>query len=120
MPSAGGWSDRAVGSLAVVLAWVIPVGGRGLRGETAPFGDQEPVTSDAERGVMVEAQLTAVFEVSESEFLFQFLVVPFNQPAILRNPDEVLPLVSGGSVESQYLVGSASSLGHSASSHASG
>jgi len=40
----------------------------------------------------VEAPPSAAFEVAQSEFLLQFLVVPFNEPAMLRNPDEVLQL----------------------------
>jgi hypothetical protein len=41
---------------------------------------------------MVEASPTAAFEMAQSKFLFQLLVVPFNQPALLRNLNEVLQL----------------------------
>lgn len=89
MPEAQVRSDRAVGSPAVAQARVIPCGLIGQRGKTAPLGNQEPVSSGAECGVMMEASPTAAVEVSQSEFLFQLLVVAFDQPALLRRPDEV-------------------------------
>ena len=55
-------------------------------GKKASLGDEEPVSSDAERGVMMEASPASAFKVAQAEFLFQFLVISFHDPAMLGDP----------------------------------
>src|SRR5215472_5427546 len=57
-------------------------GARGGR-KTAPFGHQEPIGRNAEGGMMVKTTPTPSFIVAQSEFLFQLLVVPLDDPAML-------------------------------------
>lgn len=52
-----------------------------LRGNRLPFGDQESVAGDTERGVMVEAAPTPPFEVVKTSLLLELLVVAFDAPA---------------------------------------
>jgi hypothetical protein len=44
--------------------------GAGGGGKTVPLGDQEPLSCDAERGVMVEPAPVATFNVPQSPLLF--------------------------------------------------
>ena len=46
---------------------------RRLRGEPRPLGDQEGVSRDTQRGVMVEAPPAAPLIVPKAQFLFQLL-----------------------------------------------
>jgi hypothetical protein len=55
-------------------------------GKKAPLGDEEPVSSYAERGVMMEASPASAFKVAQAEFLFQFFIVSFHDPAMLGDP----------------------------------
>ena len=45
------------------------------------FGDQESVSRDAERHVVVKASPASPFIVIEAEFLLEFLIVAFDPPA---------------------------------------
>src|SRR5215217_6746411 len=62
--------------------------GTGRGGKPGPLGDQEPISCDAERGVMVEPTPVAAFKVSQAQFLFQLLVVPFDDPALFGHSGE--------------------------------
>ena len=66
---------------------------------------------------MMEAAPSAPFIVPEPDFLLELLIVALDAPAQLGQIDEPRKLMFSGSVESQYLVGSASPSGHSISSH---
>jgi len=63
--------------------------------------------------VVVESPASLDFEVSEAELLLEFLIVAFDAPAQLARSTRRSKIMSSGSVESQYLVGSVSPLGHS-------
>src|ERR1041385_343101 len=54
--------------------------GRG--GKTVPLGNEEPISGDAQSGVMVETAPVTAFKVSQSQLLFQLLVIPFDDPAV--------------------------------------
>jgi len=56
-------------------AWRGPEGGK-----RSPFGEQESVGSDAQRGVMMKATPTSPLVVAKPEFLFEVLVVPLDPP----------------------------------------
>src|SRR5215467_815626 len=58
-------------------------------GKTAPFGHQEPIGRNAEGGMMVKAAPTPSFIVAQSEFLFQLLVVPLDDPAMLGQAHQI-------------------------------
>src|SRR5471030_438500 len=58
-------------------------GTRSTGGNRLPFGDQESVGCDAQRGVVMEASPSAPFEMSEPDLLLEFLVVAFDAPAQL-------------------------------------
>src|SRR5258705_5990147 len=51
-----------------------------LRGNGAPFGDQEAVGGDAECGVMVEAAPPAPFIITKAEFLLELLIIALDPP----------------------------------------
>jgi hypothetical protein len=91
-----------------------------LRGNRAPFGDQESVGSDCQRGVVMKATPASPFIMSKPEFLLQFLIVALDPPAQLCHMDDSRSGISAGRVASQYLVGSASPEGHSIKHHSSG
>ena len=93
--------------------------GSGGGGKTVPLGHQEPISRDAQRGVMVESAPVATFKVPQPQLLFQLLIIPFDDPAGLAILTKALSLVGTGSVDIQYLVGSASPRGHSISNHSS-
>src|SRR5271163_5271538 len=84
-----------------------------LRGKGRSLADQESIGGDAERGVVMESSPAAPFEVGEAEFALEFLIVAFDAPAQFRGIDENFDRSVSGKVESQYLVGSRSSSGHS-------
>src|SRR5260370_3573633 len=54
---------------------------RSRGGNRLPFGDQESVSRDAQRGVVVEASPTSPFEGSKPELLFQLLIIALDAPA---------------------------------------
>jgi hypothetical protein len=49
-----------------------------LRGNRPPLEDQEAVSRDAHRGVVVEAAPSAAFEMFEPDLLLEFLIVTFD------------------------------------------
>ena len=67
----------------------------------------------------MEAAPASAFEVAEAELLLEFLIVALDAPAQLGEIDQPREADVSGRVESQYLVGSFSPLGHSISSHSS-
>jgi hypothetical protein len=68
---------------------VSPSGRHERRGKTAAFGDQEPVSRNAEGGMVVKAPPAPSFVVAHSEFLLEFLVVALHDPAMLRQTNRV-------------------------------
>ena len=60
--------------------------GRG--GKTVPLGDQEPISRDAQRGMMVESAPVAAFKVPQPQLLFQLLVVAFDDPTVFGHFDQ--------------------------------
>src|ERR1700722_10560936 len=58
-------------------------------GKTAPLGDQEPIRDDTESGVMVKSAPASPFKMAQSQFLFQLLVIAFNDPTMFGKVDEV-------------------------------
>src|SRR6476661_7471468 len=55
-----------------------------------PLGDQEAISRDAQRGVVVEAAPAAALVVPEPDFLLEILVVPLDPPAQLSQVDHLL------------------------------
>ena len=66
-------------------------GGKAQGGIKTPLGDQESVSGDGERGVVVEAAPAATLVVSEADFLLELLVVAFDAPSELGPVDEARP-----------------------------
>ena len=93
--------------------------GAGRGGKTVPLGHQEPISCDAERGVVVEPAPVTAFKVPQPQLLFQLLIIPFDDPAVFGHLDQSFELGVGGSVDIQYLLGSFSPRGHSISNHSS-
>src|SRR6201987_3271865 len=69
--------------------------GAGRGEKTVPLGHQEPISCDAERGMVVEPTPVAPFEVPQPQLLFQLLVVPFDNPAVFGHLDERFELRGG-------------------------
>ena len=65
-------------------------------GKTAPLGDEEPIRDDAESGVMVKSAPASPFKMTQPQFLFQLLIIAFNDPAVLGKVDEVSQRQVGG------------------------
>ena len=65
--------------------------GAGGGGTTAPLRYQEPIGGDAERAMMMKSPPAAALEVSPSEFLFQFFVISFDDPAVLGQFHQISP-----------------------------
>ena len=80
------------GSGAGVRGLVVQDGRCGPRGKTAPLGYQEAVSGDGERGVVVKAAPAAAFKVAQAEFLFQFLIVAFDDPALFGQRGQIAQL----------------------------
>ena len=57
-------------------------------GKSRSFADQESISGDAERGVVMETSPTAPLEVREADLTFQFLVVALDAPAQFSGVDE--------------------------------
>ena len=51
-------------------------------GKTVPLADQEPVSCDAQGGVMVKTAPTPSFIVTQPQLLLQFLIIAFDDPAV--------------------------------------
>jgi hypothetical protein len=75
------------GSLRVAELFERMAARRRRRGKSRPFGDQEPVSCDAQHRVVVEAAPSTSFVVAEAEFLLEVLVVAFDAPAQLGQVD---------------------------------
>src|ERR1700685_2533451 len=58
-------------------------------GKTAPLGDQDPIRDDAESSVMVKPAPASPLKMAQSQFLFQFLVIALNDPAVFGKVHEV-------------------------------
>src|SRR5580693_687385 len=56
--------------------------GAGRGGKTVPLGNEEPISGDAQSGVMVESAPVTAFKVSQSQLLFQLLVITLDDPAV--------------------------------------
>ena len=63
----------------------------GLRrgGKTAPFRDQETVGGDAECGVMMKSSPSTTLKVPQAQFLFQFQIISFDNPALLSHGNQI-------------------------------
>src|SRR4051794_25564487 len=59
-------------------------------GKAAALGHQEPVSRDAQGGVVVEAAPAPALEVPQPELLLQLLEVALDAPAQLRDRDQLL------------------------------
>jgi hypothetical protein len=59
-------------------------------GKSAAFGDQEAVSGDTKRGMMVEAAPGTALEMVESEFLLEFKKIALDSPTQLGSPDQSL------------------------------
>jgi len=66
--------------------------GAGRGGKTVPLDHQEPISCDAQRGVMVEPAPVAAFKVPQAQLLFQLLVIPFDDPAVFGHLDQIFEL----------------------------
>src|SRR5580658_4615342 len=66
------------------------IAGAGRGGKTVPLGYEEPISCDAERGMVMESAPVTAFKVSQPQFLFQFLIVPFDDPAVFGHFDQSL------------------------------
>jgi hypothetical protein len=62
--------------------------GRG--GKTVPLGYEEPISCDAKCGMVMESTPVTAFKVSQPQFLFQFLIVAFDDPAVFGHFDQSL------------------------------
>jgi len=60
----------------------------------ASFRHQEAVCGDAKSGMVVKASPTSAFVMPQPEFLFQFLIITFDDPAMLGCPHQ---FTQGGS-----------------------
>src|ERR1035438_397948 len=65
----------------------MPAAGRG--GKTTPLGHKEAIGRNTECGVMMKAAPAAAFEVTQAKFLFQFLIIAFDHPALFSQSDQV-------------------------------
>src|SRR5580700_3892234 len=84
------------GRAARAEVWCRPVcdeskmAGAGRGGKTVPLGYEEPISCDTERCVVVESAPVATFKVPQPQFLLQFLIVPFDDPAVFGHFDQSL------------------------------
>jgi hypothetical protein len=51
-------------------------------GKTVPLTDQEPVRGDAQGGVVMKSAPAPTFIMAQTQFLLEFLVVAFDDPAV--------------------------------------
>src|ERR1700733_8772846 len=63
--------------------------GAGRGGKTAPFGNQEAIRGNAQGGVVMKSAPAAPFKVPQTEFLLQFLVIAFDDPAVFGEIDQI-------------------------------
>jgi hypothetical protein len=88
MPFGAHAASRGAGSGTESSRRVAPAARRGQRGKTGSLDYQEPVSGHAERSVMVEASPTTALLVSQSQLLFQFLVITPDDPSMMGQPDQ--------------------------------
>ena len=62
-----------------------PEGGKG-----AAFGDQEAVSGDTERGVVLKTTPAAPLGIGKAQFLLEFLIVALDPPAQFCQIDEAI------------------------------
>jgi len=72
---AGGSPTAAAGLIIQDFRYV-------LRGKTVPLADQEPISCDAQDGVMVKSAPTPSFIVAQTQLLLEFLIIAFDDPAV--------------------------------------
>jgi hypothetical protein len=96
MPLHAHWVNPEDGSRLAFRRGVSPLDRRERRGKTAPFGHQEPIGRNAESSVVVKTAPASSFIMSQSEFLFQFLVIALDYPAMFGQSDQILKLQSFG------------------------
>jgi hypothetical protein len=58
-------------------------------GKATPLIHQEAIGGYRECGMMMKAAPSAAFEVSQTEFLFQFFIIAFDDPALFRQSGQV-------------------------------
>ena len=58
-------------------------------GKTAPFRDEKAISGDTECGVMMKAPPTTAFKMSQAQLLFQFLIVPLDDPALFGQAHQI-------------------------------
>ena len=51
-------------------------------GKTVPLSYQEPISCNAKSSVVMKSPPVAAFEMSQAQLLFQFLIIPFDDPAM--------------------------------------
>jgi hypothetical protein len=68
---------------------------------------------------MMKAAPASSFVLAQPEFLFEFLIIALDDPTLFGQRDQILQIAVAGRVDSQYLLGSASPLGHSMINHSS-
>ena len=64
-------------------------------GKTVPLADQEPISGDTKSGVMVKSAPIPAFIVPQPQFLLEFFIIAFDDPAMFGQLDQRLQ--SGGS-----------------------
>ena len=69
--------------------------GSGRGGKTVPLGYQEPISRNAQCGVVVKPAPVATFEMAEPQLLLQLLVIAFDDPAVLGGLDQRFEAGSG-------------------------
>ena len=82
------WPDRgAAGSWTIGKARFLALrGGRG--GKSRSLADEESISGDAQRRVVVETAPSSTFEMREPQFALEFLVVALDPPAQFGDVDE--------------------------------
>jgi len=58
-------------------------------GKTVSRRGWKTVSGDAECGVMMESSPSTAFEVPQAEFLFQFQIISFDDPALLSHGNQI-------------------------------
>jgi len=121
MPLGAHPSSPAVGSQEVSGRRVAQDGRRGLRGKNGSFPpskSRKPQCTILRGG---ETPPVATFIVIQPEFLFEFLVVALNHPAVPADSHQPFQQrVSPAKRANQYPLGSPAPAGHSISNHCSG
>ena len=56
-------------------------------GKSASFGDEESISGNTHRGVVMKPAPPSAFEMAKTDFLFQFMIIALNAPAHHREID---------------------------------